>query len=108
MRYPKILIIGQYFNTESGGGITMTNLFKGWDKESIAVAAENMHNLNFAVCNKYYQLGSLETIRRFPFNLNRWGKYIKSGVIYEKKIDKSASFIYTNKKSGLKKMYVRL
>ena len=36
MNYPKVLIIGQYFHTESGGGITMTNLFKGWDKEKIA------------------------------------------------------------------------
>ena len=47
MNYPKVLIIGQYFHTESGGGITMTNLFKGWDKEKIASAAENIYDPDF-------------------------------------------------------------
>lgn len=107
MKYPKVLIVGQYFNSDSGGGITMTNLFKGWDKESIAVIAENIHNPNFAVCNKYYQLGSLETKKRFPFNLNRWGTSIKSGVIAEKKAEKSSSLIHSVKKSESRKMYVR-
>ena len=36
--YPKILIIGQPFNKNSGGGITMSNLFNGWPNESLAVA----------------------------------------------------------------------
>jgi len=58
MKYPKVLIVGQYFNIRSGGGITMTNLFKDWDKENIAVAAESIVDPNFAACNKYYQLGS--------------------------------------------------
>jgi len=37
--YPKILIFGQPFNTYSGGGITLTNLFRGWPKDRIAVAS---------------------------------------------------------------------
>lgn len=108
MKYPKILIVGQYFNTESGGGITMTNLFKGWNKENIAVAAENIYNPNFDVCNKYYQLGSLEIKRRFPFNLNRWKKQIKSGIICDKEMSAPSSFMNDIKKSGSKKMYLRL
>jgi glycosyltransferase involved in cell wall biosynthesis len=77
--YPKVLIIGQTFNQTSGGGITLTNLFKGWDKNSIAVAAERIINPDTAVCENYYQLGSLEAKRRFPFNLIE--KKFKSGSI---------------------------
>lgn len=106
--YPKILIVGQYFNVESGGGITMTNLFKGWKIENIAVAGENILNSNFSVCNKYYQLGSLETEKRFPFNLNKWGEKIKSGVILEKKTDKSSFTRVKDRESGFKRMYIRL
>ena len=103
--YPKILIVGQYFNKTSGGGITMANLFEGWDKENIAVAAENIYNPNFDICNKYYQFGSLEFKRKFPFNLNRWGKKIKSGVLVEKK--QTSSFAtHHYKKSKLKNLYV--
>ena len=81
--YPKILIIGQSFNIQSGGAITLTNLFYGWDKNNIAVAAdaETIGNPGFEVCEKYYQLGSLEIGRRFPFNLNPWSNYIESGII---------------------------
>lgn len=109
MKYPKVLIVGQYFEmVRSGGSVTMTNLFTGWDKEKLAVSAENIHNPNFAVCNKYYQLGSLEIKRRFPFNLNRWKKQIKSGIICEKEMSASSSFTNDIKKSGSKKIYLRL
>jgi glycosyltransferase involved in cell wall biosynthesis len=109
MKYPKVLIVGQYFNIRSGGGITMTNLFKGWDKENIAVAAEDIINPDFSVCNKYYRLGALETKRRFPFNLNRWGKHISSGIIYEKEtLVFSTRVVTVAKESGLQKKYLRL
>lgn len=108
MKYPKILIIGQYFNTGSGGGITMTNLFKGWDKENIAVAARDIYNPNFEVCHQYYQLGTLENKSKFPFNLNRWGKHIKSGVIFEKEVSASSSLTGDLRKSRFKKMYLHL
>jgi glycosyltransferase involved in cell wall biosynthesis len=108
MKYPKVLIVGQYFNLRSGGSITMTNLFKDWDRENIASAAENIYNPNFAACDKYYQLGSLESKRRFPFNLNRWGKQIKSGIVYEKEVPTFSSATNDIKKSGLKKMYLSL
>ena len=107
MNYPKILIVGQYFNTTSGGGITMTNLFKDWKKENIAVAAQDIYNPNFEVCNKYYRLGSLEIKRRFPFNLNPWAKPIKSGIINGPKIFGESS-TNTVKNSLLKKIYLSL
>ena len=34
--YPKILIIGETFHSNSGGGITLTNLFGDWPKEKLA------------------------------------------------------------------------
>lgn len=108
MKYPKILIVGQYFHTEPGGWLTMTNLFKGWDKENIAVAAENIYKPDFAICNKYYQLGSLEIKRKFPFNLNCRKKQIKSGIIPENEMAVSSSFANDIKKSGPKKMYMNL
>lgn len=98
MKYPKILIIGQYFHTRSGGGITLTNLFKGWEKENIAVAAECIQNPFFSVCEKYYNLGSLEIKKRFPFNLKKRKNDIKSGVIGENKTDVFSSAITVCKK----------
>ena len=98
--YPKVLIVGQYFNTSSGGGITMSNLFAGWDKESLAVAAENINNANFEICNKYYQLGSLESKSQFPFNLNKLGQYRKSGLLSKnEQAVPSFAFHYSKKKS---------
>ena len=106
--YPKILIVGQYFNTKSGGGITMTNLFKGWDKGNIAVVSQNIINPDFEICNKYYQLGPLEIKRRFPFNINLWKKQIQSGIICQKEVSTFSSFTNDSKKSELQKMYFRL
>lgn len=106
MNYPKILIVGQCFNTSTGGGITMTNLFREWDKENIAVVAAEIRNPTFEVCNKYYQLGQFEIKRRFPFNLNRWSKHIKSGPINFPKISQISSPDNFHKKSLFKKVYL--
>ena len=78
--YPKVLIVGTYFEWVSGGGITMSNLFKYWDKENLAVAAERIVGADDAVCNNYYQLGFKENRRRFPFNL--WQKKNPSGRMH--------------------------
>jgi glycosyltransferase involved in cell wall biosynthesis len=107
-KYPKILIIGQYFNTRSGGGITLSNLFNGWDKDRIAVAAENIYNPNLAVCNKYYQLGTSETKRKFPFNLKRWGKPVESGDVLKNHVPISLSDTRNIKNSKLMDLYFRL
>jgi glycosyltransferase involved in cell wall biosynthesis len=39
--YPKVLIIGQTFNDNTGGGITLSNLFYGWPKDRLAVLASS-------------------------------------------------------------------
>ena len=68
---PKVLVIGQSFNKTSGGGITQSNLFAGWDKDKIAVAciAHLLRNSDNRVCENYYQLGKLEHRWTFPFSL---------------------------------------
>lgn len=77
--YPKVLIIGQSFNTHSGGGITLTNLFKDWSKNNIAVAAEQINEVDISICSNYYQLGYSENKRRFPFNIIQ-KKYISGPI----------------------------
>ena len=101
--YPKILIIGQYFEKRPGSAITMTNLFKGWDKECIAVAAGEINNPDFEICNKYYQLGSLETKKNFPFNLKKNNKH-QSGPLLEREKKVNSDFTQI-KESGVRNLY---
>ena len=71
MSFPKVLIFGQPFNNFSGGGITLSNLFKGWTKDKIAVAfiGHGLINVTTDICDTYYQLGKEEHKWIFPFNL---------------------------------------
>jgi len=77
----KVLIFGQPFNDFSGGGITLTNLFKGWPKENIAVASYPymLKDVTWNLCETYYQLGRLEHKWRFPFNIFK--QTYKSGLV---------------------------
>src|ERR1035437_6867639 len=89
MELPKVLIIGQSFNNDTGGGITLSNLFKGWDRDKIAVACSSyflLDNIDTEVCNTYYQLGEKEHTGAFPFNYLQ--RRYTSGIIKfsEKKI----------------------
>ena len=90
MSLPRVLIFGQPFNLNTGGGITLTNLFQGWDKEKVAVVGTGhmLENLNGDICDTYYQLGSAENEWIFPFNkLQR--KYA-SGLIDMHKVKEEA------------------
>jgi len=89
MELPKVLIIGQSFNNDTGGGITLSNLFKGWDRDKLAVACSSyllLDNIDTEVCNTYYQLGHKEHKWSFPFNFLQ--RKHSSGLIQfsEKKI----------------------
>lgn len=78
---PKVLVIGQSFNKTSGGGITQSNLFEGWDKDKLAVAciAHHLRNSDNRICEIYYQLGKDEHKWVFPFNLIQ--KKYSSGLV---------------------------
>jgi glycosyltransferase involved in cell wall biosynthesis len=70
-KYPKVLVVGQIFSYRSGGGITMSNLFKGWPKERLAVASASYlsNNPDISVCEQYYQLGYNGKLHPFPLSL---------------------------------------
>ena len=44
--YPKVIIIGHHFNQNNGAGVTLTNLFKDFPEENIAVASFRRPLLN--------------------------------------------------------------
>ncbi|WP_339923293.1 glycosyltransferase [uncultured Cyclobacterium sp.] len=81
MGLPKVLIFGQPFNQNTGGGITLSNLFRGWDKNKIAVVGTGhmLRNLNTDICDSYYQLGINENKWIFPFN--KFQRKFSSGII---------------------------
>ena len=67
---PKTLVFGQPFNDLSGGGITISNLFKGWPKEKMAATFVVWGNTiyNTEICNNNYLIGRAEHKWRFPLN----------------------------------------
>ncbi|MCW5518002.1 glycosyltransferase [Muriicola sp. Z0-33] len=74
MLLPKVLIINQPFNSNTGGGITLSNLFGNWERNKLAVACSGYsltEDMDPKLCNNYYQLGSKERKWIFPFNLLR-------------------------------------
>ena len=82
MQLPKVLIINQPFNTNTGGGITLSNLFARWDRDKLAVACSGYlltKDMNSNLCSNYYQLGSKE--RKWILPLNLISRKYYSGVI---------------------------
>jgi glycosyltransferase involved in cell wall biosynthesis len=67
--YPKVIIVGETFRKNGGGGITMANLFKEWPKENIGVITSQIDETDPTSGYRYYQLGSLEVKFPFPFSL---------------------------------------
>lgn len=84
--FPRILIFNQSFNSYSGGGITLSNLFKGWPKERIAVLSYPymLTDITHDICENYYQIGQHEYKWLFPFSLFK--QIYPSGVINGHKI----------------------
>ncbi len=60
-RFPRVLFItSAAFNHSSGGGITFTNLFRGWPKACIATAHDDATPVTTDICEQYYRLGTDE------------------------------------------------
>lgn len=78
---PKILIFGQSFNNNYGGGITISNLFKDYEKKNIRAAVSGSMLSKYGFDNSYshYQLGEKEYKWRFPLSL--FQKSFPSGKI---------------------------
>lgn len=82
MDLPKVLILNQPFIYNTGGGITLSNLFSGWDKNKLAVACSGYilsSEVDTNLCDNYYQLGHKERKWIFPFNI--LGRKYYSGPI---------------------------
>lgn len=82
MALPKVLIINQPFNKNTGGGITLSNLFCNWERKKLAVACLGYlltDKMDHRLCNTYYQLGSKE--RKWIFPLGLFSRKYYSGPI---------------------------
>ena len=82
MKLPKVLILNETFNDNTGGGITLSNLFSGWDTDKIAVACNSVRlegEVDTKTCKTYYQLGDKDYRFVFPFSIISRKRY--SGLV---------------------------
>ena len=68
--FPRVLLLtSSAFNPYSGGGITLTNLFRGWPRERLAVAHNDVLEPDPAPCGRYYLLRDDELGPPWPLNV---------------------------------------
>jgi hypothetical protein len=77
MDYLRVIILGETFRLNGGGGITMTNLFKDWPSSHIGVITDGINETNPLTKYSYYQLGDEEI--KFPFPFNFVQNHVHSG-----------------------------
>jgi glycosyltransferase involved in cell wall biosynthesis len=105
--FPKVLIVGECFNNKTGAGITMSNLFRGWPNESLAVVTDFIDYADSSITDQYYLIGSEEKIRPWPFNYFRVTS--KSGKIRLKNTSDKIITVEEDKNLSLKiKLYLYL
>ena len=100
MSQPRVLILNQPFVDNTGGGITLSNLFAQWKREKLAVACSGYlltENMNPALCNHYYQLGSKERKWIFLFNLLSRNYYSGPVFISDGSNNKNKVFVKKSK-----------
>lgn len=65
--YPRLLIYSSsVFNSLTGGGVMLSNLFSGWPKDKIAAIHWDALAPETSVCELYYKLGSREIAKPWP------------------------------------------
>jgi glycosyltransferase involved in cell wall biosynthesis len=80
MDYFRVIILGETFRSNGGGGITLINLFKNWPSDKLAVVTDRIYETTKkSNCLKFYQLGHLE--QKLPFPLSLLIKSINSGEV---------------------------
>ncbi len=80
MDYFRVLILGETFRSNGGGGITLTNLFLDWPSENIGVITDRIDETDPKSEYSYYQLGSEEI--QFPFPFHFMQNNVKSGPFH--------------------------
>jgi len=82
--YPKILIIGETFRNDTGGGITLRNLFSNWPNNKLAVITQSDLN-DEKICLNYYKIGANENrfikILKFLFSVGKFKYFTSSNII---------------------------
>lgn len=108
MNYPKILIIGQNFNMSTGGGITLTNMFKSWplDRIASAIPASMAINTNYKICKNVYFLGNKE--RKFLYPLKLFNKQYPSGKVVHDTKEYSNAITMSHKNNNFRSFLMRL
>lgn len=103
MGKPRVLIFGQSFNSNTGGGITLSNLFHDWPKENLAVIVTShaIDNINLSYCENYYFIGSQENSWKFPFKF--FQRKMPSGQLEIRKYSKEH---VASQKSNLRAKFV--
>jgi len=70
--YPRVLFVTpNAFNHLTGGGITFSNLFRGWPKDRLATVHNDAVATTDDVCDRYFVLGRNEIDLFVPFRLVR-------------------------------------
>lgn len=68
--FPRVLVVtSNNFNLVTGGGITLTNLFRGWPVDRIANVHEDPRPEDHSVCQNFYRLSEEEIRLVWPFSL---------------------------------------
>jgi hypothetical protein len=76
---PRVLFVtSAAFNGVTGGGITFSNLFRGWPQERLFTVHNDPVPVSFDVCCNYYRLGSAE-IARWPHLARTPGRLEQEG-----------------------------
>ena len=66
MEHPRVLFVtSAAFNGITGGGITFSNLFRGWPQDRLFTVTNDPVPVSFDVCRNYFRLGAGE-IARWP------------------------------------------
>lgn len=69
---PRVLFVTpNAFNKVTGGGITFTNLFRGWPTDRIATAHNDSEPTDGEVCERYFVLGQEELDYAWPLSSMR-------------------------------------
>lgn len=67
--YPRVLFVTPCaFNGVTGGGVTFSNLFRGWPKDRLACVTTDAVPVSFEVCERYFTLGGAERRRGWPWS----------------------------------------
>jgi len=69
VEFPRVLVVtSNNFNLLTGGGITLTNLFRGWPPGRIANLHEDPTPEDHTVCRNFYRLSREEIRWAWPFS----------------------------------------